>query len=448
MAGWPSTEMTEHHISLDKLARSKANGAHSIFGASGAHMFLACPGSLIPNILTPDDGNADSAFGTVAHGVAESWLRSGHRPTHLLGTKEFVPGGEFGFSIEIDDEMLHYAEQCVDRCEWEPGEHVVERRVDFSHLTPIPNQGGTLDFAAMRPGRVTTKDHKFGASPENIVYAEENPQLMLYSIGLWRDPEFQHYNFKDFIIGINQPRLNHFDEWHTTAKRLAEFEDYARERMALAWSLDAPRVPGAKQCRFCKVAGSCSANAKLQEELTAAVFTDTTVTTVEEMQDFVRRIDDDLDEFRMHFAKVGELTTAQMAKLLPFRSMAESWWKKLEEELLQRSLNGVKVPGMKLVEGRSRRVFPNQEKAQKALIGLGLKRDDLINEKMISPNQAEKLLRKKGFKAAQLPDLMSGLVHKPPGRATLVPVSDKRPEVEDLSAVAFAPDETTETEED
>lgn len=440
--------MTEHHIQLAALAKVKDGTNHSIFGASGSHMYLACPGSLIPNILAPDESGPDAAFGTVAHGVTERWLRTGRAPLDLLGTKQCV-GSDIDTChlVTIDEEMFYYAEQCVDRCEWEPGEHVIEAHVDFSHLTPIPNQGGTLDFAALLKRRATVTDHKFGASPQNIVYAEDNPQLMLYAIGLWRDPRYQHYGFDDFVIRINQPRLNHFDEWHTTAKHLAEFEDYCRERMALAWTLDAPRVPGTKQCRFCKVRATCAANAALQEELISGVFVDDTLQTAEQMRDFVTRLDDDLEPFKMHASKAGSLSTAQMAKLLPFRGMADAWWKSLVIELQARFKVGEHIPGMKAVEGRSKRKFNNEPKAFKRLTELGVPFDELLTEKMVSPNQAEKLLRKQGYKQAQLPQLLSGLVFKPPGRATLVPVSDKRPAVEDISSLVFTDEQSDETEE-
>jgi hypothetical protein len=441
--------VTEHHVSLDALSKIKDGTGHSIFGASGSHMFLACVGSLIPNILAPDESGPDAAYGTVAHGVTETWLDTGKRPDHLVGKKVVVGSDiETCHLVTIDEEMLHYAEQCVDRCEWEPGEQVIELHVDFSHLTPIPNQGGTLDFAALLRRRATVADHKFGASPNNIVYAEENPQLMLYAIGLWRDPRFTHYDFRDIIIRILQPRLNHFDEWHTTTTRLAEFEDYARERMAAAWKLNAPRTPGPKQCRFCKVRGSCAANAKLQEDLISGVFGDESVQTAEQMQEFASRLDDDLEPFRLHVSTVGNLSTPQMAKLLPYRSAAEAWWASLERELEKRGQHGEDIPGHKFVEGRTRRVFPSENKAINRLTGLGLPRKELITEKVVSPAQAEKLLRKHGYKTAQLPELLSDLVYKPAGRATLVPLSDRRPAVEDLSAIAFATDETPETEED
>lgn len=439
--------MTEHSISLQQLAKVKDGTGHSIFGASSSHMYLACPGSLIPNILATDTSGPDAAYGTVAHAVTEEWLNTGRPPSHLVGQSRFVGDDiETGYLVHIDDEMLHYAGQCVDRCEWEHGEQFVEVHVDFSHLTPIPNQGGTADFIAVHKQRITVADHKFGASPENIVYAEDNPQLMLYAIGAWRLPQFEDRTFNDFVIRINQPRLNHFDDWHTTSRRLAEFEDYARERMAAAWQLDAPRTPGPKQCRFCKVRATCAANAKMQEDLISAVFSDETETqTVEQMQDFVRRLDDDLDTFRMHFRSANDLTTAQLAKLKPFRAMADAWWNSMAAELDRRAAHGEKIPGYKIVEGRSHRKFISEAKARDQLLLHGLKRSDIITESLVSPSQAEKLLRKAGHKAKDLPELLQGLVIKPPGRATLAPLSDRRPEVEDVSAVVFENHDDDET---
>ena len=431
--------MTEHSINLAHLAESKANGPHSIYGASSSHMYLACPGSLIPNILATDTSGPDAAYGTVAHAITEEWLNTGRPPAHLVGASRFVGDDiETGHLVHIDDEMLHYASQCVDRCEWEPGEQFVEVHVDFSHLTPIPNQGGTADFIAVHKQRITVADHKFGASPENIVYAEDNPQLMLYAIGAWRLPQFEDRTFTDFIIRINQPRLNHFDEWHTTSRRLADFEDYARARMALAWQLDAPRTPGPKQCRFCKVRATCAANAKMQEDLISAVFGDETETqTVEQMQDFIKRLDDDLEPFKMHFRSANDLTTAQLAKLKPFRAMADAWWNSMAAELDKRAARGERIPGYKIVEGRSHRKFISETKARDHLLSLGLKRTDIIDESLVSPAKAEKLLRKAGHPSKALPELLQGLVSKPPGRATLAPLSDKRPEVEDVSAFVF-----------
>jgi hypothetical protein len=440
--------MSEHRISLEQLSKVKDGSGHSIFGASGSPMYLACPGSLIPNILATDDSGYDAAYGTVAHGVTEEWLRTGRRPDGLIGKREFVGDDiETWHVVTIDDEMLDYAEMCVDRCEWEPGDHFVETHVDFSHLTPIPNQGGTLDFAALRPRRATVVDHKFGASPENIVYAEENPQLMLYTIGLWRDPRFEHYAFDDFIIRINQPRLDHFDEWHTTARRLAEFEDYCRERMALAWQWDAPRVPGPKQCRFCKVRATCVANAKLQEDLISSVFVDETVQTAEDMRGFVARLDDETQAFSMRKHPVADLTTAHLAKLITFRGMAESWWKAAGLELNRRAHRGEQIPGMKVVEGRTRRVFRNEAKTIERLTEHGLKLSDVQETKLISPSKAEKMLRTKaGLAKSEIPEVLRGLVFKPPGKATLVPTTDRRPEVVDVAALAFEDESDAESE--
>lgn len=435
--------MTEHKIDLSQLAASRAAGAHSVFSPSSSHMWLACSGSLIPNVLASNDAGPDAAFGVVAHSVTEEWLSSGRRPDHLIGTNVFIESGDWGFLITIDEEMFHYVEQSVDRSEWLPGDQLIEYRVDFSHLTPIAHQRGTLDFAAMQPGRVTLDDHKYGSSPENIVYAEENPQLMIYAIGL--DAEFgPKYKFKDFTLRINQPILHHFDEWNVSRRRLMDFADYVQERAAAAWQIDAPRTAGAKQCRFCRVRASCAANAKMQEELVSAVFRDETMQTVEQMQEFVNRIDDESEPFKLHFAHVGQLTTAQMARLIPFRHMADSWWKALTEELGKRAAAGEKIPGMKIVEGRTHRHFRDDNQARDHLMSLGLKREAIVKEELVSPSQAEVLLRRAGHKTKELPALLNGLVVKPPGKATLVPLSDRRDELVDVAGLVFG-DEAAES---
>lgn len=409
-------------------------------------MFLACPGSLIPNLLAKDDSGFDAAWGSVAHSVTEEWLNTGRAPEHLVGTRKIVGDDvETWHVIDIDEAMLEAAEQCVDRCEWVPGEHVIEQHVQYSHLTPIPNQGGTLDFAAMTRGLCNLKDHKFGKSPDNIVHAEENTQLMLYAIGLMRDPQFEHYAFTDFILGINQPRLDHFDEWHTTRERLLEFEAYAKERMHLAWSIDAPRVAGMKQCRFCRVKGSCATNAKMQEDLLDAVFTDESTTSVE---DFLQRLDDDMEPFRLRMASIGSLTTAQKARLLPYRKSAEAWWSALQADLERAAIQGEHVPGYKVVEARAKRFFSNPRAAERQLVKLGVPYDEFIEERMVSPAQAEKILLRYKYKRKQLPELLEGLVSKPTGKATLAPLSDKRQALVDLSSIVFEDEANREPEEE
>lgn len=425
--------MTEHRISLDLVARAKDGSGHSIFGASGSQMFLACSGSLIPNVLAADQAGFDAAWGTVAHGVTEQWLKAGKAPSHLLGKPEFIESGDWGHLIQIDDEMFYHAERCVDVCEWLPGDHLIEEHVDFSHITPIPNQGGTLDFAAL--GRTTyLRDHKFGSSPENIVTAEENPQLMLYAIGILRRYG-QRYDIREFVLGINQPRLDHFDEWVCSVKRLREFEEYARERMAAAWAFDAPRTPGPKQCRFCKVRATCGANAKMIDDLISAAFIDETV-PAEAVVAFKERLE---GEYEVIPAPAAELSTGHLAKLLPWRSTIESWLESVEVELNKRAQRGETVPGHKLVEARTHRKFRNPEAVKSVLFEAGLTRDQVISESMVSPNQAQDLLRSKlKLKPKEIEELLSGHIYKPPGGATLVPLTDRRPEKVDVTALAFS----------
>lgn len=431
--------MTEHAINLDKLARDR--GDHSSFGPSSSAMYLNCAGSLIPNLMAPDSAGEDAAYGTVAHHVTETWGLTGERPAHLIGTRQFVESGDFGYMIDIDEVMLDHAQSCIEWVEFLPGVHYWERRVDFSRIAPIPNQRGTADFIACSPGEMVICDWKFGKG--HVVYAEGNTQAQLYALGAFY--EFDDlYHFETIEIRIAQPRVDHWDTWTITRQDLLDFADWAKPRMAAAWQINAPRTPGPKQCIFCKVKADCAALAKVQADLTAGAFTD--LASDEVTEDAIAEFKDDLTLTAIpKVADAMRLTTGELATMMTWRGFVESWWKSAANELYRRACRGEEVPGWKLVESRSRRVFRYPTQAGTALVGMGAPEDKVFATSVCSPAEAEKLLRKAGHRTKDLPDLLDDLVYKPPGKPTLAPAHDKRPALVDVSESAF--DDLTENPE-
>lgn len=437
--------MTEH--SLHAIAAAHGS-SHSIFAPSASAMWLTCAGSLIPNVLAKDSAGEDAAEGTVAHALGEQWLLDGKKPSSLLGTWEWVAEGERVFEIQRTHEMFDYVEMYVDWCADLPGDHYVETRVDFSSLTPIPNQGGTADHAACTPGRLVITDLKYGKSPENIVYAKNNTQAMLYALGfLFKTDWF--YDFREIVIRIAQPRLDHFDEWVVSRDELMMFAGFVKERAARAWSLNAPRTPSPYGCKWCKVKATCLAYAKLQEDLLEGVFESVAREVMPaEMGDFEQRLERD-DVFASK-ASPNDLDTASLTTLLGYRPMAEKWWKAVEAEVVRRALDGNIDPRRKFVASRSNRVFMDAGKAKQQLLDAGLPREKIVSEKLVSPSQAEKLLREYGFGKPKIAELLQGLVLKPPGKPVLVPVEDRRPALVDISEDVFrdlSESETDETED-
>jgi hypothetical protein len=433
--------MKKQTINLDKLRTVRDGSGHSIFGPSSSGMFLNCPGSLVPNLLAPDNAGVDAAYGTVAHGISELWLKSGKRPNHLVGTNEFVESADWGFLIWIDEEMLDYAQMCIDWVDLLPGTRWVERRVDFSRIAPIPRQTGTADLIIIQGKRLIVIDWKFGKGVP--VYAERNTQGMLYALGaMWEVEAAGHERIEEIEIRIGQPRRDHFDEWVISRDDLLEFAGWAKARMELAWQLDAPRVAGVKQCEFCKVKATCAANAKLQIELTEGMFDDLDTghaVGAESMQAFKDRIDDDLMPLELNSIDAGTLNTEQLLKLLPFRRTADKWWASVPVEIMKRYAEGEDLTpyNYKVVEARSRRYFPDKDEALSHLTELGVPEDQSVEKTLVSPAQAEKLLKKAGYRNKDIPSLLDGITAKPPGKPTLAPLGDKRPALVDLSGVTF-----------
>lgn len=432
--------MTEHRVELftrETLNALKAAGrdfsAHSIFSPSGSAMWAYCSGSLLPNLFTHDTAGEDAACGTVAHSVGELWLKTGERPDHLIGTVERITEGDQVFEIEIDGSMMEYVEQYVDYCNFLPGVHFVETRVDHSDLTPLKNQSGTADHAACVPRHLTITDLKYGKGVQ--VYAKNNTQGVIYAYGFFKRYD-ELFDFQTITIRICQPRLDHFDEWTITREELLKWAAWIKERAYSAWCKGADRTPGEKQCQWCRIKPDCAAYAVWADRLLDGVFDnlDDTITT-DDMADIQQRLDS--GTFVAKPVDVGTLTLKQKVVLSHYRKAVESFFKAIQEDIEARALRGEEIPGMKLVEGRSNRVFENVDAATEHLEFLGIGYDDIRPRGMIGITEAEDRLVKLGYKRKQLPGLLSQVVKKPSGKPTLVDEDDPRPSIADIVSSTF-----------
>ncbi|MCI2235222.1 DUF2800 domain-containing protein, partial [Escherichia coli] len=151
----------------------------------------------------------------MAHGIAEQWLRTDVRPTHLIGTVETITEGDVSHDIPITRSMIDYVQEYVDWCRFEEGEMFTEIRVWFTDLMPRANpdepdeepeefvaQGGTADNIIIRDRTLIVTDLKYGTGVQ--VFAEGNPQALLYAYGAYR-AFADEYEFDRIIIRIAHP---------------------------------------------------------------------------------------------------------------------------------------------------------------------------------------------------------------------------------------------------
>jgi len=192
-------------------------------------------------------------------------------------------------------------------------------------------------------------------------------------------------------------------EWAITTERLLDFGRALTNGWDTAVASDAPRVPGEKQCKFCKAKGDCPALAKAASE------------AFEEYSD------------------ADQLTGEEIAEVLPQLKMIEDWISAVREKAHEIIEQGGEVPGYKLVEGRrGNRAWSDASKVEDILKNsMRLRDDEAYDMKLISPTTAEKRLTARRF------DRLKEYIHRADGKPQLVQSTDKRPA---LAFVATADD--------
>ena len=362
-----------------------------------------------------DQTSIFAAEGTVAHALAEHCLNEQIlSATDMVGKDmlDFDPDlaeqiADTGVDTVISLEMAEYIQVYLDYVRdyaMEAQVVMVEERVDFSEW--VPDGSGTADFMALVDTHLHVFDLKYGKGV--AVSAYENTQGMMYALGAI--VKLNGYQITDVTIHIVQPRLDNISDYHRTKRQIVRWaENEVRPKALEALSPTAPLTAGEKQCQWCKAKGECPAYATFCLEKAVEGF------------DFIKP--------DMELKAVKKLDADDYNVLLPFLKMFKNWIDAVEDSAKDLLHSGEDIADFKLVEGRSNRVWLNEEDAAKKLKNK-LDEDELFVRKLISPTQAEKLLGKND-------PLFKNLVHKPEGKPTIAHKSDRRPAIAESRVAGF-----------
>ena len=361
---------------------------HSVLGASAADRWMNCTPSAQLTAGMEDEATTFAAEGTAAHALCE-WkvrkalkMRAGRRPTSDYWTDEMEE-----FTDDYRDFIMDLVGQAKLTCK-DPVT-LIEQHLDFSCY--VPDGFGTGDFLLVADRELNVVDFKYGRGV--AVYADHNPQMMLYALGALNLFDCL-YDIEQVTMTIFQPRLSSISTWTISAEVLYKWaEEVLKPKAELAAKGEGEFISGS-WCRFCKARNTCRARAESFLELA-----------------------------KMEFQPPALLSDEEVAEVMEKAAELSKWASDVMAYAQAEAIeNGKHWNGYKLVEGRSTRRFIDEKKVEEAAKGAGY--TDIYNKSLISLTAFEKLMGKDTFK-----EVLGSYVTKPAGKLTLVPVSDKRPEV-------------------
>lgn len=371
--------------------------AHAVLSASGSKRWLSCPPSARLERKFPDKAGEAAQEGTLAHALAEARIR------HWLG--EISENGltlridnirhDALYSHEMGEYVSEYVDLCIEKINEAHGTALVEERLDFSRW--VKNGFGTGDMVIIGDGILEIVDLKYGKGVP--VSAEGNTQMQLYALGAIEQYGYI-YDFDHVRMSIFQPRNGGLSTQLMSVDELLAWGESIKPIAELAYEGKGEFKAG-EHCRFCRAAVQCKALADYNLEIAKLEFRDADLLTDDEVSFVLERVD-------------GLVRYAE----------------KIKTFALEEALKGHKWPGFKVVAGRSNRRITDAAKAIKLLRGAGYA-DDVIYKplEIQTITDLEKTITKKKFG-----EILGSVVEKPPGKPTLVPADDERPEYDPVQS--------------
>ena len=357
---------------------------HAVLSASSSHRWLACPPSALLCAKEKDKPSDFALQGTDAHTLCE------HKLKIALGqqSKDSVENLTF-----YDEEMVEctdmYAQYVMEQLSEAKGICkdpivLIEQHLDLSQW--VPDGFGTGDCVLVSDDTLTVIDFKYGLGI--LVDAENNPQMMCYALGALSLFD-GIYDIKDITMTIFQPRREHISTFTISKEELLS---WAEETLAPTAKLAAKGegdYNAGEHCQFCKVKATCRKRAEYNLKLACYDF------------EMPANLED--EEIEVILSKADEMV---------------SWINDIKEYALKQAISGKEWNDWKLVEGRSVRKYIDDKAVAETVENAGF---DPYEKKVIGITAMTKMLGKSKFE-----ELLSGLIEKPQGKPTLVPMSDKR----------------------
>ena len=130
------------------------------------------------------------------------------------------------------------------------------------------------------------------------------------------------------------------------------------------------------------------------------------------------------------------MTDEVLARIWKRRDTIAGWLSEVQAEAQRRLESGMELPGLKLVQGRSgARRWEDPEAAEEQLKKSRIKQAEMYSMKVISPTQAEKLLKKD---KPRVWDKLQGMITQSDGKPAVAPMADKRPALVVAKSEQFA----------
>ncbi|MBQ7885839.1 MAG: DUF2800 domain-containing protein [Clostridia bacterium] len=357
---------------------------HARFSPSAASRRIHCPPSLLLEEQFEEGESRYAAEGTAGHKMAEHLIRKYLKQRTTRPTSEFYTDE----LLEAVDEYVTFVIGMIEDARRACAHPilVVEQRIDASEY--VDNCFGTADMVIITDQAAHVIDLKLGRGVE--VHAEENPQLMIYGLGVLHMAEAL-FDIETVRMTIFQPRLNNSSTWSVSPEYLKRWGDEVLRPAGAQALIGAGEFAAGSWCRFCKARNQCRARAESFLEMAQHDFRRPALLSDEEIADVILRA----DELSKWAADVYAFAQDQAIT------------------------HGKQWPGFKVVEGKSNRKFTSDADVERAAAAAGY--TDIYKKTLIGITEMERLMGKEQFRT-----ILGPYVYKPHGKLTLVPDSDKR----------------------
>lgn len=391
-----------------------AEKAHATLGASSSERWIACPGSIRLGEGIPNTESSYAREGSCAHAVGEACLNQGRDALEFIDrTVDEYPDIEV--TEEMTDAVQVYLDTVREDLKLDPdAEMFVEQKFDLTHI--YPGMFGTNDCAIYFPklAKLNIYDYKHGQGV--MVDVEDNPQLKYYAVGALTGKH--NRPIREIELIVVQPRApgdNPVKRWKTNPVDLLDWIADLREAAKATEDPEAELNAG-EWCKFCPAAAICP---KLKEHV--------------------------FDAARADFDTSGGVVVSApqtyspdaLAQALKDAEVIKGWINSVQAFAHSEAEAGRIPPGFKLVPKRANRKWKDEKRMKDEMAEFGFKESDLLMPgKLMSPNQLETVLKKKGIDKKEIEPLWE----KRSSGTNLAPLEDSRAAVKPAAETEFLTD--------